>query len=61
MTTLERIRRPVRAPQRTVWLHCMRCTREFVSESIDRECVLCNHAAVKAFGSPHPLMELGGM
>lgn len=46
--------------QQTLHLFCIRCERYFPSEFLSRECPLCMRAAVKAFGTAHPRMEMIG-
>lgn len=64
MTTLERMRAAAHGPRRTkpqlVSLFCQRCERPFKSLFLDRDCFLCNKAALKAFGTPHPPFEMSG-
>jgi len=53
------LRRHQPAPGFLVLL-CFRCGREFKSALLARHCHVCNAAALKAFGSPHPTMEASG-
>ena len=66
MATLEQARaaarpHPRHAPKsQLLSLFCTRCERPYKTVTLSRECFPCEPAAVKAFGTTHPPMEMSG-